>query len=223
MDIRLKIVHPVDADLDITVSHAGRTVRLSTTTAARGQNYTDTIFDDEAASSVIGAAAPFTGRLRPEQALSAFDGLPTDGVWTINVSDDTGELAGPGDPPPQDLVYWGVDYDAEAACPSTEPACDEQGGAVGVPTGDGGTGTSSRTLSGSGQATDVDVRVSIDAPADEDVDISLKNGTTTSGAVRRQRRHRGQLRQHVLRRLGGVVRSQRARRHSPGRSGPSRH
>ncbi|MBK6317012.1 MAG: hypothetical protein IPF53_22675 [Blastocatellia bacterium] len=34
--------------------------------------------------------APFAGSYIPEQALSAFDGIPAAGNWTLNIADDLG-------------------------------------------------------------------------------------------------------------------------------------
>ena len=61
-----------------------------------GENYTYTIFDDEAAISIEQADAPFTGRFKPLEPykLSAFDGIDAFGQWHLQVYDahynDTG-------------------------------------------------------------------------------------------------------------------------------------
>ena len=70
----------------------GTTVTLMDQAGGGGHNLRDTIFDDQAATSiqdVSAADAPFTGRYRPDQPLSAFAGKPLAGTWTLQVSDMT--------------------------------------------------------------------------------------------------------------------------------------
>jgi subtilisin-like proprotein convertase family protein len=61
-----------------------------------GENYTNTIFDDEALFSIKEADAPFTGRFRPVEPyqLSKFDGENAYGYWHLQIYDawewDTG-------------------------------------------------------------------------------------------------------------------------------------
>ena len=163
VNIRVEIQHPIDEDLDISVSHAGRTVSLSTDNGGSGQNYTGTTFDDEGANGpIVGKSAPFTGSFAPEQPLSAFDGLPAQGVWTIRVSDDRGTaVGGPGDPapPPQKLLSWSVDHRANQ-CPFDLPPCDEHGNNYDE-TLPGVNGSQSPTAGtkGTGLVSDVDVYV----------------------------------------------------------------
>ena len=93
-----QITHTFDADLVIDLtSPAGTTVRLVNMRGGSGDNFTNTVFDDEAATSITAGVAPFTGSFRPEQPLSAFDGQPASGTWTLKVVDtaaiDTGTLS----------------------------------------------------------------------------------------------------------------------------------
>jgi subtilisin-like proprotein convertase family protein len=63
-----------------------------------GENYTLTVFDDEAALSIEQGQPPFTGRFRPEPGnlLAIFDGLDAYGCWRLQINDaryaDTGFL-----------------------------------------------------------------------------------------------------------------------------------
>lgn len=63
-----------------------------------GENYTETVFDDEAEISIEDAVAPFTGRFRPETGylLGSFDGQDACGTWLLRIYDmwpvNTGEL-----------------------------------------------------------------------------------------------------------------------------------
>ena len=93
IDALMNITHTYDADLIISLSHAGTTVILSSRNGGSGgQNYTDTVFDD-AASVAINAGtayAPYTGAFAPQQALSAFAAQDAFGLWTLTVSDNEG-------------------------------------------------------------------------------------------------------------------------------------
>ncbi len=83
------IVHTWDADLDIYILHPDATqVELSTDNGSSGDNYTNTVFDDEAASSITSGSAPFTGSYRPEGSLAALDGKTSAGAWQLRVTDD---------------------------------------------------------------------------------------------------------------------------------------
>jgi len=103
VDVRVRLVHPRDGDLTIVLAGPdGTAVELSSENGGSGDDYgtgnydcsgTFTVFDDESQTSITGAAAPFAGSLRPEQALAAFDGKEAQGNWTLRVEDG----AGPGD------------------------------------------------------------------------------------------------------------------------------
>jgi subtilisin-like proprotein convertase family protein len=101
-DVNLKITgitHTYDADLDIYLIHPDATqVILSTDNGAADNNYTNTVFDDEASTSITTGSAPFTGSYRPEGSLTGFDGKDPYGTWTLKVVDDasgdTGTLTG---------------------------------------------------------------------------------------------------------------------------------
>lgn len=87
----IDITHGWDADLIISLSHAGRTVVLANRQGGSGgADYTGTVFDDAASVAISAgyAYAPYTGSFRPEQALSAFAGLDAFGLWTLTVSDN---------------------------------------------------------------------------------------------------------------------------------------
>jgi hypothetical protein len=93
-------------------------------TANSGDNFTGTVFDDEA-SVAIGAgstAAPYTGSFRPQaDQLSRFDGESQQGTWTLKVSDLAGADTG-------NLNAWGLDL-AVGVCDFDPPP------APGQPTG----------------------------------------------------------------------------------------
>ena len=179
VDVNVDITHPSDADLDISITHNGVTVNLSSDNGGNGQNYTRTVFDDSAATSITAGSAPFTNSYKPESPLSAFNDMDPQGIWTLNVRDDTGTLSGGGGggpAPPQQINSWGLRY-SENACPAFYTPCDQVVGGVGVPLSTSTSG--SRQVTGNGSVTRVDVGFTITHPDLSEVHLSLKVGNTT--------------------------------------------
>jgi|SoiMethySBSTD1v2_1073268.scaffolds.fasta_scaffold13101_2 leucyl aminopeptidase len=109
VNVRLNITHTWDADLDIYLRHPdGTLVELTTDNGSSGDNYNNTLFDDEAVASIVSQAAPFTGTFRPEGLLSALDGKPAAGTWQLVVTDDEGQDTGT-------LNSWSLDLVTSAA------------------------------------------------------------------------------------------------------------
>jgi subtilisin-like proprotein convertase family protein len=95
VDVRLDIAHANVNDLRIfLISPAGTRREIVNRAGGSDENFTGTIFDDEAATLVQNASAPFTGRFRPTETLSAFDGQNPNGAWTLEVQDAAGGSAG---------------------------------------------------------------------------------------------------------------------------------
>jgi len=100
VDVRLNITHTYDGDLDIfLIGPEGTRVELTSDNGGTGEDFIDTIFDDEAPTSITAGSAPFTGRFRPEGSLVTLDGLPAAGSWTLEVTDDAGVDQG-------ELIDW---------------------------------------------------------------------------------------------------------------------
>jgi serine protease len=97
LNVQLNISHTWDADLYIyLVSPNGTAVLLSNQRGGSGDNFSNTILDDEAPTAIGSASAPFAGTYRPDGSLAAFDGQSAKGRWTLVVQDrgvyDTGYL-----------------------------------------------------------------------------------------------------------------------------------
>jgi subtilisin-like proprotein convertase family protein len=100
LDVIIDIAHSNIFDLQIfLVSPSGTSVCLNMYNIDEffaGEDYTDTIFDDEAEIPIEQAYPQFTGRFRPQESLSAFDGEDAYGFWQLQIYDayyaDTGSL-----------------------------------------------------------------------------------------------------------------------------------
>ena len=94
VDVRISLTHTKAFDLRIFLqSPAGTRICLNRydpfTEYFEGENYTQTLFDDEAEIPISQAQPPFTGRFRPREPyrLSAFDGQDCFGLWRLQIYD----------------------------------------------------------------------------------------------------------------------------------------
>jgi subtilisin family serine protease/subtilisin-like proprotein convertase family protein len=97
LQLTLNIAHTYDSDLYIHLQGPdGTDVLLAFRVGGSGQNFQNTTFDDEAATSILFAKAPFTGTFQSEAPLSFFNGKNARGVWKLWVQDmaagDTGKI-----------------------------------------------------------------------------------------------------------------------------------
>jgi subtilisin-like proprotein convertase family protein len=91
VNVTLNISHTFDGDLDIfLIGPNGTRVELTTDNGGTGENFVNTVFDDQAATSITLGAAPFTGSFKPEGLLSSLNGIPANGTWTLEITDDAG-------------------------------------------------------------------------------------------------------------------------------------
>ncbi|MFZ4395562.1 MAG: M6 family metalloprotease domain-containing protein [Kiritimatiellia bacterium] len=88
----VRLDHTFDSDLTLALQHPdGTVVLLSNRRGGLNDNYgtglVRTVFDDQAASSIINGSAPFAGSYRPEAPLSALNGKAVNGVWRLQITD----------------------------------------------------------------------------------------------------------------------------------------
>ena len=95
LSITLSIQHAWVDDLDVyLVSPTGTRVELFTDVGGSGDHFHQTTLDDRAEISIRDGRAPFTGRFRPEGALSQLAGEDPNGEWTLEVQDDFAAVGG---------------------------------------------------------------------------------------------------------------------------------
>ncbi len=96
VNVTINIDHTWVADLDITLtSPAGTVIDLTSDNGSSGDNYTDTVFDQESTGGPItGGTAPFTGSFVPEGDLSTIYGESSGGDWVLTIVDDANQDGG---------------------------------------------------------------------------------------------------------------------------------
>ncbi len=95
VNVTIDITHTWDADLDITLtSPSGTVVELTTDNGGSGDNYTNTVFDQQATTLITAGTAPFTGTFIPEGNLNTLNGLMSGGNWILRVTDDADQDGG---------------------------------------------------------------------------------------------------------------------------------
>ena len=93
--VKVNITHTFVGDLALSlIPPAGPAIALATNIFSSGGNYTDTVFDDAAATPITSGAAPFTGAFRPQSPLAALNGINAAGSWQLHVVDNAGQDVG---------------------------------------------------------------------------------------------------------------------------------
>jgi large repetitive protein len=97
LGVQLDITHPRDSDLTvILIDPKGALHTLFSGVGGTGKNFTNTILDDQAATPITGSSAPFTGSFQtPGKVLLSLAGLPLQGLWRLQITDNK---PGPGGP-----------------------------------------------------------------------------------------------------------------------------
>jgi subtilisin-like proprotein convertase family protein len=88
--------HTFDGDLVINlIAPNGQRSLLFNRRGGGGENFVNTVFDDACSGTpIFNGNPPYPGCFGPEVPLSAFNGLASDGNWTIEVSDQAGADSG---------------------------------------------------------------------------------------------------------------------------------
>ncbi len=99
VDVTVSLTHTFDSDLTLTlVGPGGQRVALASGVGGDGDDFINTVFDDQAAGGIGSGTAPFTGHFRPQSPLAGLAGIDPNGTWALEVRDggngDTGTLQG---------------------------------------------------------------------------------------------------------------------------------
>ena len=99
VDVRVDLTHSWINDLSLYLeTPGGDKLLLSSSIGGADDNYTQTLFDQEASLNIVDGTAPFTGRFAPVQNISSIYGSSSKGIWKLIVLDqeagDSGDLLG---------------------------------------------------------------------------------------------------------------------------------
>ncbi len=101
--VTINITHTWVGDLTLTLtSPNGTVVNLVSSRIDSGENYIETIFDDDAINTIASGSAPYTGSFQPEGNLSDFNSEFSNGDWELKIVD-----SGPADVGP--LNNWNIE------------------------------------------------------------------------------------------------------------------
>lgn len=88
VNITVNITHPWIGDLELILrSPEGTRVTLVETRSDDGENYTNTVFDDDAALNFLAGSAPYTGSFKPQNSLESFNNENSFGEWILKAVD----------------------------------------------------------------------------------------------------------------------------------------
>ena len=109
LNVEITAQHTYDGDISIyLMAPNGTQIALSTGNGGSGDGYINTVFDDEAESSIASGSAPFSGHYQPEGSLSSLDGSSISGDWILIIYDN-----GPNDEGSLDEYCLHLQYDGE--------------------------------------------------------------------------------------------------------------
>ncbi|WP_378179590.1 proprotein convertase P-domain-containing protein [Aquimarina sp. SS2-1] len=105
LNVSLNIEHTWNDDLTITLTAPDNVtlVELTSVNGGNSDNYTNTIFDDQATNPITEGTGPFTGTFQPEGNLADFNGLSSLGTWTLTINDGADEDGG-------QLLNWDIEF-----------------------------------------------------------------------------------------------------------------
>jgi subtilisin-like proprotein convertase family protein len=86
--VTVNITHSWVEDVDLKlIAPDGTEIILSQGNGGDGDNYTNTVFDNDATTPIGNGSAPFTGVFLPEGDITQLNGTISGGIWTLNAED----------------------------------------------------------------------------------------------------------------------------------------
>lgn len=86
LNVMVDITHPRTTELRvILISPNNTSIMMSDRNGGDGDNYTQTIFDDQAVKSIKEGTSPYRGPYRPEQSFSPLFNNPLSGEWQLRI------------------------------------------------------------------------------------------------------------------------------------------
>lgn len=104
VNVTLTITHTYCANLAVWIEGpSGTRVRLFSDLGGSGDNFADTVLNDQSGGSIEARTPPFTGTSAPQEPLASFNGQDANGAWKLIVQD----LAAPDEGM---LQSWSVEF-----------------------------------------------------------------------------------------------------------------
>jgi subtilisin-like proprotein convertase family protein len=95
VNVEVNVTHTFTGDLELSlIAPDGTEIVLSDRHGGSGNNFTGTVFDDEAETAIGQGSAPFTGSFRPDEPLSILYDTSSAGQWRLRVEDHAGADTG---------------------------------------------------------------------------------------------------------------------------------
>ena len=103
VNLTLNIEHTWIADLEVKlIAPDGVTeITLFEDVGSNGDNFTNTVLDDDASTDVSSGESPFTGSYSPTGSLNDLNGIMSAGDWTLHINDDANQYGG-------NLIDWSI-------------------------------------------------------------------------------------------------------------------
>jgi subtilisin family serine protease/subtilisin-like proprotein convertase family protein len=84
--VKLNVTYPQDRDLYVyLISPTGKTIALDYNNGGWSANLSNTVFSDQASTSIDDGKAPFSGSYKPDGSLNELDGSKAGGTWRLAV------------------------------------------------------------------------------------------------------------------------------------------
>ena len=95
LNVHISIDHSYIGDISIhLLTPDNKLIKLSQNLGDKLNDYTNTVFDQEAENPIIFAIPPFTGSFRPFESLSSLRGKNLNGRWTLIIEDNFEGVSG---------------------------------------------------------------------------------------------------------------------------------
>lgn len=162
INIGVNIAHPDTGTLTINLVAPNGTVIPLSTNNGSGSDFTNTVFDEEAGTSITAGSSPFTGNYQPEGLLSDFYSalnapINLSGIWTLQVIDNSTNQTG-------NLTGWYIDLPSTTTYRDTDIPVNLQGASV---------ISSTITINATGQVSDINVGIDITHERNDELYIYL--------------------------------------------------
>ena len=102
------------ASAAVLIAPNGTPVALFSNVGSSGQNFTSTVLDDAALTSIASGTAPFTGKYQPTGQLSSLVGSNASGTWTLQILNNSQSLSGV-------LVNWSLNITPQITVTPVNP------------------------------------------------------------------------------------------------------